>query len=128
MKLNMRTFAVSMLSSGLIALGSTMAIAQSVNGIDNTTPGESGHGTGCSNHIGGCYAPQESSTFGTYQPTTTDSAPASTMGMTTNPTINPDNTTSGESGHGTGLSAPMNNCMDAADATPGHCISGGTNK
>jgi len=131
MKLNMRTFAVSMLSSGLIALGSTMAIAQSVNGIDNTTPGESGHGTGCSNHIGGCYAPQESSTsgaFGSYQPTT-DSAPASGTGMSTNSTLNPDNTTSGESGHGTGASnVPLNNCMDAADATPGHCISGGTNK
>jgi hypothetical protein len=128
MNLNMRTYAVSILSSGLIALGSSVAIAQSVNGVDNTSPGESGHGTGCSNHIGGCYGPQETSAsgrYGTYVPTN-NSAPASNMG-TTNPAINPDNTTPGESGHGTGDSAPLNNCLPASDATPGHCISGGTN-
>jgi len=127
MNLNMRTLAISIASSGLLALASTVAFAQNNN--DNTSPGEAGHGTGCSNHVGGCGISQESSasgSFGSYQPTT-DSAPASSMG-TTAPTLNPDNTTSGESGHGTGLSAPLNNCMDAADATPGHCISGGTNK
>jgi hypothetical protein len=124
MKLNVRKFAVSMLSGGLIALGSSIAIAQTVNNIDNTTPGESGHGTNCSNHVGGCYASQMSSAS---QPTTdTDAVPASSMSTTTNPTLNPDNTTPGESGHGTG--AGVNNCLPASEATPGHCISGGTNK
>lgn len=128
MKLNVRTFAISLLSGGLLALGSSVAIAQTVNNIDNTSPGETGHGTGCSNHVGGCYSAQESSaagTFGSYQPT---SESTTTTGMTANPALNPDNTTPGESGHGTGAITPMNNCMDAADATPGHCISGGTNK
>ena len=127
MKLNARTFAVSVLSSGLIALGSSIAFAQ--NNIDNTTAGESGHGTNCSNHTGGCYAPQESSTsgsFGSYQ-AAPESAPASNT-MAPSPTVNPDNTTTGESGHGTGVSdAPMNNCLPASEATPGHCMSGGTN-
>ena len=113
MKLNMRTFAVSMLSSGLIVLGSSIAIAQ--NNVDNTTVGESGHGTGCSNHLGGCGASQESSTFGSYQP-----AADSNAGMTTNTNVNSGVTTPEDS-------APANNCLPASEATPGHCMSGGTN-
>jgi hypothetical protein len=124
MNLNMRTYAISILSGGLIALGSSVAFAQGGN-VDNTSTGEAGHGTGCSNHIGGCYAPQESSASGTYQPTT-DSG--STMGMSTNSNVNPDNTTAGESGRGTGFYTAPLGCMAASDATPGHCISGGTNK
>jgi hypothetical protein len=130
MNLSMRTFAVSILSSGLIALASSVAMAQSVNNVDNTSPGESGHGTNCSNHVGGCYTTQESSVsgaFGTYQPTTNAAPASSTMGTTTAPAVNPDNTTPGESGHGTGDSAPLNRCLPASEATPGHCISGGTN-
>ena len=46
---NIRTLALTALSSGIIAIGSTMAMAQTANNSDNTTPGESGHGTGCSN-------------------------------------------------------------------------------
>ena len=105
MKLNMRTFAVSILSSGLLALGSSVAFADSVNNIDNTTAGESGHGAGCSNFIGGCNAPKESSTSGTY-------APATGAGATTNANVNSDNTTPGESGHGTGCSNGSTNCSN----------------
>jgi len=124
MKLNARTLAVSILSSGLIALGSSIAIAEN---IDNTSPGESGHGTGCSNHVGGCYAPQESSTFGSYQQTSEPAGMSTGSSTSTGTMINPDNTTPGESGHGTGASAPESNCLPASEATPGHCISGGTN-
>ena len=44
-----RTLALTAISSGLIAIGSSMAIAQTTNNSDNTAPGESGHGMGCSN-------------------------------------------------------------------------------
>ena len=128
MNINMRTVAISMLSGGLLALGSSMAFAES-NNIDNTSTGESGHGTGCSNHIGGCYSPQESSTFGSYQPSTEATGASMSTGttMSTSPTVNPDNTTTGESGHGTGFYTAPRGCPAASDATPGHCISGGTN-
>src|ERR1700742_2774837 len=46
---NFRTLALTALSGGLIAIGSSMALAQSANNSDNTSPGISGHGTGCSN-------------------------------------------------------------------------------
>jgi hypothetical protein len=119
MELNVRKFAVSILAGGLIALGSSVAMAQTVNNIDNTTSGESGHGSGCSNFIGGCASNQESSASGTYQPTTEPAAGSST-GMTTGSNLNSDNTTPGESGHGTG-------CSNAADSMPGHCLTGPIN-
>ncbi len=131
MNLNMRTLTFSILTSGLLALGSGVAFAQSVNGIDNTTPGEAGHGTGCSNFVGGCHASEVSSAHGAYQPA---SDTGSTMNMSTSTstnagtTLNPDNTTAGESGHGTGFYTAPLSCEAASDATPGHCISGGTNK
>jgi hypothetical protein len=110
MKLNTRTLIISVLSSGFLALGSAVAIAQNNN--DNTSPGEAGHGTGCSNHVGGCGASQESS-FGTYQ-----AAPDSSNGTMQAPVANP---AASED------SAPANGCLPASEATPGHCISGGTN-
>ncbi len=113
MKLNVRTFAISTLSGGLIALGSTMALAQQVNNIDNTSPGESGHGTGCSNFVGGCHASEVSSAHGAYQPTNdlgTGGTPMST------------------SNNAPAASPPYVGCMPASEATPGHCMTGGTNK
>jgi hypothetical protein len=116
MKLNMRTLAVSVLSSGLIALGSSVAIAQSVNNIDNTSPGESGHGTGCSNVIGGCRASEVSTAHGAYQPTNDLGAAAAQDTNTNASSTTPS------------APAPYVGCMPASEATPGHCITGGTNK
>ena len=116
MNINMRTFAISILSGGLIALGSSMAFAES-NNIDNTSTGESGHGTGCSNHVGGCYSTQESSATGTYQPTTDAGAGAT---MNTNTNMNSGTTTSTQP-------QPYVGCLPASEGTPGHCLTGGTN-
>jgi len=69
MNTNMRRFAISMLSGSLVALGSTLAMADGVNNNDNTSQGESGHGTGCSNFAGGCHPSEVSSAHGAYQPT-----------------------------------------------------------
>ena len=115
MNLNMRTLAVSILSSGIIAFGSTIAVAQ--NNADNTSAGESGHGTGCSNHLGGCAATQESSTFGSYRPTDANTG----AGMSSGTTVNPGAVTAPQD------SDPVSSCLPASEATPGHCISGGTN-
>jgi len=114
---NFRTLALTALSSGLIAIGSTMAVAQTVNNSDNTSPGESGHGTGCSN------APSSASGGGTTgnvncHGTISNTVPNSnyntgtsgTTDMNSNSsngnviTTNPDNSTNGETGHGQGCS------------------------
>jgi hypothetical protein len=116
MKINARVFAVSMLSTGLIALGSSLAIAQSVNNIDNTTPGESGHGTGCSNIVGGCRSSDVSTAHGAYQPTND-----LRTGAGPDASVDTSNSTSS-------APAPYVGCMPAAEATPGHCMTGGTNK
>ncbi len=109
---NFRTLALTAFSTGLIAIGSSMAIAQSANNSDNTSPGESGHGTGCSNGqtagsgvgTGGdtnCMGDvsktmNNNGTKGTYDPNSTNNS-----NVITN---NPDNSTSGETGHGQGCS------------------------
>jgi hypothetical protein len=114
MKMNMRTFALSMMSGGLLALGSSIAFADSVNNVDNTTPGESGHGTNCSNHPGGCYSAQQSSSFGSYQQTSEPSAGMSTNANTTvapaTPAPAPADTTTG--------------CVSVTSGVSGHCMYG----
>jgi hypothetical protein len=112
MKMNMRTFALSMMSGGLLALGSSIAFADSVNNVDNTTPGESGHGTNCSNHPGGCYSAQQSSSFGSYQQTSEPSAGMSTNANTTvaPATPAPADTTTG--------------CVSVTSGVSGHCMYG----
>jgi hypothetical protein len=116
MKFNTRTFAISLLSSGLLALGSSVAIAQTVNNIDNTTPGMAGHGTGCSNFLGGCRPADVSTAHGAYQP-------ANDLGAGTTPSSSMNSSSTTPS-----TNTPYVGCIDAADATPGHCITGGTNK
>jgi len=111
MKMNMRTFTLSVVSGGLLALGSSMAIADSVNNVDNTTPGMAGHGTGCSNHAGGCTSTQTSS-FGSYQQTTEPSA-----GMSTNANTTPAPATPAWSDKTTG-------CVSVTSGIPGHCMYG----
>jgi hypothetical protein len=123
---NFRTLALTALSGGLIAIGSSMALAQSVNNPDNTSPGESGHGTGCSNaHTMGsgvgagssnsttnCYdsgnrsinsSNMNSKTQGGSSDMNTNEPSSNTL-PTNSAAPNPDNTTNGESGHGTGCS------------------------
>jgi hypothetical protein len=119
---NFRTLALTALSGGLIAIGSTMAFAQTANNSDNTSPGESGHGTGCSN------AQTAGSGIGTGGDTNCMGSASKTMnstdGTTTNGTmnnstntsndinagsvnsnaVNPDNSSNNETGHGTGCS------------------------
>jgi len=117
---NFRTLALTALSGGLIAIGSSMAIAQSVNNPDNTTPGMSGHGTGCSNAqtagsglgTGGdtnCMGnvSKQMNSDGTYSKTGTDNNSSDTSNTNSNGnviTTNPDNTTDGMTGHGQGCS------------------------
>src|SRR5689334_11944818 len=112
---NFRTLALTALSSGLIAIGSTMAIAQTVNNGDNTSPGESGHGTGCSNAAsaaGGGGTTGNVNCHGTISntvPNTTydNGTTGADMNNSSNGnviTTNPDNSTNGETGHGQGCS------------------------
>ncbi|MES1152685.1 MAG: hypothetical protein ABUL54_12355 [Dongia sp.] len=117
---NYRILALTALSSGLLAIGSTMAVAQSVNNPDNTTPGMSGHGTGCSNGqtagsglgTGGdtnCMGnvSKQMNSDGTYSKTgdgTTGTDMNSSNSNGNVITTNPDNTTNGMSGHGQGCS------------------------
>jgi hypothetical protein len=111
---NFRTLALTTLASGLLALGSATAMAQTVNNGDNTTQGESGHGTGCSNapsaangggvsgnvncHGNTSNTMQNGSSDGT---TGTDMNSGASGGVIT---TNPDNSTDGETGHGQGCS------------------------
>jgi hypothetical protein len=114
---NIRTLALTALSSGIIAIGSTMAMAQTVNNSDNTSPGESGHGTGCSNGqtagsgvgTGGdtnCMgnASKTMNSDGTYNTGTTGTDMNSSTSTTNPPVANPDNSSAGETGHGQGCS------------------------
>ena len=119
---NFRTLALTALSSGLIAIGSTMAVAQTVNNSDNTSPGESGHGTGCSN------APSSANGSGVggnvnCHGTISNTVPNSTYTNSSNSnviTTNPDNSTNGETGHGMG-------CSNGQTAGSGNgTINGGT--
>jgi hypothetical protein len=112
----LRSIAITALSSGLIAIGSSLAIAQTVNNIDNTSPGESGHGTGCSNFAGGCRSSVVSTSHGAYQPTNdlgVGATPSATMGTSTSAPAE---------------KQPFVTCMPASEATPGHCMTGGTNR
>jgi hypothetical protein len=111
MKMNMRTFALSMMSGGLLALGSSLAFADSANNIDNTSPGEAGHGTNCSNHTGGCNSTQQTSSFGSYQQTTEPSAGMSTNTDTTVTPATPDKITG---------------CVPVTSGISGHCMVGPT--
>jgi len=116
MKSNLRTFALMALSSGVIAIGSSMAVAQTVNNSDNTSPGESGHGTGCSNApsaAGGGGTNGNVNCHGTISNTVPNSTTTGTgttgtdMNNSSNGnviTTNPDNSTNGETGHGQGCS------------------------
>lgn len=112
MNMNMRTFALAMMSGGLLALGSSIAIADSVNNIDNTTPGASGHGTGCSNHAGGCNLSQQTSSFGSYKETTEPSAGMSTNADTTAAPATP------------AWSDKTTGCVSVTSGIPGHCMYG----
>jgi len=115
MKFNVRTFAVSFLSSGLIALGSSVALAQSINNIDNTSPGESGHGAGCSNYAGGCRPAQVSTAHGAYQP-------SNDLGIGATPAPSANTAISGDAG------TPFTTCQPASSVMPGHCMTAGTNR
>jgi hypothetical protein len=108
-----------MLSGGLIALGSSVAIAQSVNNIDNTTPGMAGHGTGCSNFAGGCRPSEVSTAHGAYQPTNDLG-----IGAPTNTNMNSGTTTQTETQP---EKQPYVGCLPASEGTPGHCLTGGLN-
>ncbi|HVY99008.1 MAG TPA: hypothetical protein VHA35_05880 [Dongiaceae bacterium] len=112
---NLRTLALTAVSSGLIAIGSSMAIAQTVNNYDNTSPGESGHGMGCSNaqtSAGGGGAAGDTNCMGNASKTINGDGTYNTTPGTVDPstsnsnviTTNPDNSTSGETGHGLGCS------------------------
>jgi hypothetical protein len=111
----MRTLAISMLSGSLLALGSSVAIAQTVNNIDNTTPGAAGHGRGCSNFMGGCQPSSVSTAHGAYQPT-------NDLGIGTTPAASVDSSNSAPA-----EKQPYVGCLPASEATPGHCMTAGTN-
>ena len=112
--MTLRNIAITALSSGLIALGSSIALAQSMSNADNTSPGESGHGTGCSNHAGGCRTMQESSA------TSTEYNTGPGMSTPANTSVQSPATTS------SAPAAQSSGCMNVADATPGHCMRGPT--
>lgn len=105
-------------SIGLI-LGAGGALAQSTN-FDNTSLGESGHGTGCSNEpigaAGDTNCRHQTVPLPNGSPASAGAADKSTT-MFIPSRNNPDNTSPGEAGHGTGCSNPSARSMSGAVAS-----------